>query len=169
MSVSCGTHLNWTHGFGMSWSVCLRPTDLVLSEKMRVVLVAGNGIQSETSLQSWFNYPMYCIFFSPFSPCPFNGSHERWVRLSLQSKQHISNYINNTFGYLLLKSFTWPAFLSFPELCPTSALIFCFTSRTSVRFPALCLFRPWKSCPSEAHFSLLLRMLTSPVRMLINF
>ena len=124
--------------------------------------------ESETSLQSWFNYPFVRItFFPSFSPCPFNGSYERWICLSLQSTQHTSNYIS---GYLFLKSFTWPACSSFQNSVPLMpSLMFCFTSCTSIRFPARFLPRPWKSCLSQAHFSSLLRMLRCPVKMLIIF
>lgn len=63
---ACGTHLNWTHGFGVSWSVCLSATNVVMREKkMKAMLRAGNGMQSETSLQSQFNYMFICITFFP--------------------------------------------------------------------------------------------------------
>lgn len=171
VSASCGIHMNRTHGIDIPWSLCF---GCRCGGEKNGAQVTANGLQSENSSQSSFQYHFVLTFLSQFfSPCSLGSAYKRQICVTLCNKKYISNYIANSVGYLLWKSFTWPAFPSFPELYPIPALpkfllYFLCICRIQSLCLSLCLSRPWKSCSSEAFISLLLRIAGMFCPMLVN-
>lgn len=129
-------------------------------KKKKWAQVTANGLQSENSLQSSFQYHFVLTTFlsQSFSPCSLGSTYKRQIHATLHSKKYTGNYIPNSVGYLLWKSFTWPAFPSFPELYPISALpkfllyLLCISGRFKA-YAYLCAYLDLERAVLEEHIS----------------